>query len=625
MNSVIEIIRGILFTVVIIVMVNACSPKSSSNLETVKEPDEVENIDFDLNMIEIIGDLQPFNTEIRIDTIDVNKYRINLSLYTDFPSALPRFVLNLKYPQSMIYSLWSSRTWSNLSFVNMPNYSRLQSTYNLVSALTRESQNRITLGTFDNFNDQYTQIDIKQITDSLVFSFNYFNNAVPDAEVLEYNTQIMIDLSNSQFSSSIRDVSQWRLDKNTKTKITKVDLSLLPVYSVWYPMDRNIPLENITFYFDSISSMGFQSVLFDDAWQNVVRFEVDSSGMWDASNITIVKDFMAKVRESKMKVALWYSQPIIGAHNYVFKKFDGKYLQYRTSSQPALDIRYPEVREYLTKMYSSIVSEWQVDGIWFNFLNGYYPNEHIIITEDRGRDFVSVRKALDSLRTYMEYEMLYENPEMSINQSYPAVGPLHTSNTRSINGFLGTTALTEVREKMVNNRLLYGEYSPFMEVMGIHPKDSPVDVARKFQSIIFATPYVSYFSYTLPEELQQTLRFWVKYWKSNAEFLLQSDFKAYNPVQKYTALLGGNQTKNILVFYDRIAPFDLGYFDFEIADVINSSAYPFVSVKGLPTSKVDYITYDYKGEYIRRGTLSFKRDVALIEIPIGGYSRLIVK
>jgi alpha-galactosidase len=390
-------------------------------------------------------------------------------------------------------------------------------------------------------------------------------------------------------------------------------------------MDRNIPLENITYYFDSISSMGFRSILFDDAWQNVVRFEVDEEGMWDPSDITVVTQFMERAREAKMKVALWYAQPFLGAHTKVFQKFDGKYLQYRTSSQPSLDIRYPEVREYLTKMYTDIVTEWKVDGIWFNFLNGYYPNEHIIITDDDGRDYVSVRKALDSLRTLMEYEMLYANPELSINQSYPAVGPLHTSNTRSINGFLGTTALQEVREKMVNNRLLYGEYSPFMEVMGIHPKDPSVDLAKKFQSIIFATPYVSYFSYTLPDDLQKTLRFWIRYWKNNADYLLFSDFKAYNPIQRYPVIWAGNQTKNILVFYDRVEPFDFGYFSFEQADVINSSNYPMVSVKGTPTGKVDFITYDHRGDYVNRGSLNFKREIAQIEIPIGGYARLIVK
>jgi hypothetical protein len=99
----------------------------------------------------------------------------------------------------MVHSLWSARTWSNLSFINLPSYARLQSDYSIVSALTRQSQNRVTFGTYDQFESRFTQIDIKQIPDSLVFSFNFFNDAVPDAELLEYNVKIVVDLSDNHF------------------------------------------------------------------------------------------------------------------------------------------------------------------------------------------------------------------------------------------------------------------------------------------------------------------------------------------------------------------------------------------------------------------------------------------
>ncbi|MBN1926458.1 MAG: hypothetical protein JW798_11540, partial [Prolixibacteraceae bacterium] len=282
-------------------------------------------------------------------------------------------------------------------------------------------------------------------------------------------------------------------------------------------------------------------------------------------------------------------------------------------------------RDYLSDMYTKVVAEWGVDAVLFDFLNGYYPDEHIIVTEDRGRDFVSVRKALDSLRLKMQYDLVYNNPEIEINQSYPAVGPLHTSNTKTINGFLGTTVLNDVREKLVNNRLLYGDYSPFMEVMGIHPRDPAVEVALKFQSILYGTPYVSFFSYTLPDDLRETINFWVKYWISNNTYLLESDFEAFYPVQRYSLLKAGNETKQIVTVYGRISYIDLGYFGFETADVINASDSPQISVYGTPTGKVDYIIYNYKGVYQSRGTLRFRRDIATVEVPLGGFARLIVK
>ncbi len=114
--------------------------------------------------------------------------------------------------------------------------------------------------------------------------------------------------------------------------------------------------------------MGFKSVLFDDGWPDVVRFDIDTNGYWDPSQTSVVKEFMNKAHEKDMKVALWYTKPFTGAHKYVFKKYEGKYLQYITSSQPVLDIRYPDVRKYLSSLYSSVVTEWGVDGIWLIFL-----------------------------------------------------------------------------------------------------------------------------------------------------------------------------------------------------------------------------------------------------------------
>ena len=604
----------------------SCSPKSTSVEQKLSEKPEASRFDqFGENQFSLIGDIQPFKSEILIDTLDDHKYLINLSLYTDFPSALPKFQFDIKYPRSSIDVLWSSRSWSNSSFIDIPNYSRLQSDYNVISALTNKDNNRITMATYDNFGSRYTGIDIKKEADSLVFSFNFFKTSVPDVEILEYKAQFLIDLSEKQYSESIRECIQWRLDKEDHTAIRKIDLSLLPVYSLWYPMNRNIPLENITYYFDSISSMGFRSVLFDDGWQDVVRFDIDANGNWDPSQTSVVKAFMSKAHEKDMKVALWYTKPFIGAHKHIFNRFEGKYLQYITSEQPILDIRYPDVRQYLSSLYSDVVKEWNIDGVWFDFLNGYYPDEHIIVTDDKGRDFVSVRKSLDSLRLYMEADLLEANPELSINQSYPSVGPLHTSNLKTINGFLGTTILNDVREKLVNNRLMYGEYSPFMEIMGIHPKDPAVDVALKFQSVMFGTPYISYFSYTLPEKVRETLSFWIKYWKLNTEYLLESDFKAYDPIHRYTVLWCGNETKQIVAVYGQTLPLDFGNFNFEIADVINSTVLESVSVAGTPAGKVDFISYDHSGTYVNRGTLKFKKGVASIEIPKGGFARLIVK
>lgn len=604
-----------------------CMPKAGFYVKEEAEAVQVyEPFEFSPEKIKLVGDIQPFMQEVKIDTLEADRYLVHVNLYTDFPSSLPKFNIEIEYPRANVYNLWSSRNWSTNSYMTIPNYASLVSDYNVVSAISKNSDNRLTITVNDDFKGNYVGISVKQKTNTVSFNLGYFSDKAPDAEILEYKSTILLDLREVQFSSVVRESAQWLLDKEGSRKITKIEPDLLPVYSLWYPMHQNIPLENITYYFDSIYNMGFRSVLFDDGWQQVVRFDVDKEGNWDPSKTEEVKSFMNAVKDKDMKVALWYSLPVLGSHKYVQDRFWGKYLQYQTSTEPALDIRYPDVRQYLADVYSGIVTEWGIDAIWFDFFNGYYPNEHIIVTDDLGRDFVSVRKALDSLRVKMEYELLYANPGLSINQSYKQVGPLHTSNTKSINGYMGVNVAGQVHEKQINNRLVYGELSPFMEVMGVHPKDQAVDIARKFHAMMFGAPYVSYFSYTLPEELRETLVFWISYWKENMHYLLFSGFEAYDPVKKYPVVKSGDKYKTIVVFYDRYSQaFDLGNLDFSFADIINSSTSDQISLKGvLNAKKVDFVKYDYMGHEIEKGSLSFKKGEELVSIPVGGYMSLTI-
>ena len=104
----------------------------------------------------------------------------------------------------------------------------------------------------------------------------------------------------------------------------------------------------------------------------------------------------------------------------------------------------------------------------------------------------------------------------------------------------------------------------------------------------------------------------------------ESDFEAYDPVHRYTILKAGNEKANYCL-YARVESFDLQSFNFEMADLINSSDYPYLAVRGTPKGKVDYIIHDYSGKYLSRGSLKFKRGVAVLEVPIGGFARLIVK
>ena len=580
--------------------------------------------EFTLNDVSVSGDLSPFKYTLKLDTIQANFYRLQIRFTTEYPSKIPSFKVNINYPKELVDALWSSRSWSSESYITVPNYSRSQSDYNIVTAMSRNDENRLTIATHDDFDAKYTSIDINYRYRYMQFSLGHFQKSYPETEVESYVSTILLDFRNQPYSKSIRDASEWRIRKDLKYKVPEIDFNQFPAYSLWYPLHQNVPMESVTHYLDSIVAMGFRSVLIDDGWQNVLQFNVSPSGLWKLTDPKVVNDLIQKSHRDTMKVGLWMSKPFLGNQGIIASKFDGKYLQYRNSSFPLLDVRYPDVRDYLTKVYINLAKSWEIDAIDFNFLNGFYPNEEVVVSEDLGRDFVSVKNALDTLKSTIYNELNFFQPNLVIKQTYPMVGPLHAFNNQSINGFLGTEKLRMVREKVVNNRLLYGNKTPFMEVMGIDEYDNATNVALKFQSLLFGIPYVSYYSYTIKEDASDALRFWMKYWKANQNTLFFKDFTAANPVNHYPLIVGGDDFKKIFCLYDETYEIDLGEVDFQTADIINSTRAKSLTIKGILQNSLQYSIYDQSGNLIDNGFMRLRRGTAKVSIPAGGFMQVYV-
>jgi ABC-type arginine transport system permease subunit len=69
MDTLKGIIKGVFSLIFLLVVLFGCSPKAATEIEKTESTVSIENIDFDLSMISIVGDIQPFNSEIRIDTL----------------------------------------------------------------------------------------------------------------------------------------------------------------------------------------------------------------------------------------------------------------------------------------------------------------------------------------------------------------------------------------------------------------------------------------------------------------------------------------------------------------------------------------------------------------------------
>jgi alpha-galactosidase len=607
--------RLIVFMVLILIL--------SGNLNLLAaEPDGL--YVFNKSKIHIEGILSPFEATINIKEEGLQKYILNIYLHSTYAAAPPSFNVSVKFPKDKINQIWNSKTWSNKSFFNLPSYDRADAGFSIISGLTINDQNQITFTCKDAYKSKFVSSNIREDKDSIVFSLGFFEDNPPLSNLQDYQAEVLVDFRNIHFSKAIYDASSWFLSDEFKLGVASVDTTNVPVFSTWYPMHRNIPLENITKELDSLRTFNFKSVLVDDGWQALVKMKIDTSYAYEESSYKTMNLFKQKCVEMGLPLYLWYSIPFMGGNPVILKKFEGKYIRYRAPRQMyVLDPRYADVRQHLVSTYANFLTEWQFDGYWFDFLKGFYPKEGAVIEQDKGRDFVSIQLAVDTLYSDMERRLKAIKPNIFMGQKFPIVGPNLVSYQNFLTGFVGVENCQVVREKMVNNRLLYGKYTPFMEVVAFNPRETPVDIARKLQSVLFGNPYLSFFITTMPLESKQTIRFWLDYWRKNYKVIFEGDFEPLQVSRFYPVIKVENEQKAIYMLYEDYTinlPIALN----STIDVINSkiteSIHFLMSKTG---SQYNYEIFNCLGVSTEKGIIKSKTKNSVdFAVPAGGFIRV---
>lgn len=593
-----------------------------SNWTYCAEPEDI--YVFNRSKIRIVGALSPFEATVDVKESGLQKYIVSIYLHSTFAAVPPAFNLTVKFPKDKINQIWNSKTWSNKSSFSIPSYDRAAAGFSIISGLTINDQNQITVACKDVYQAKFVSSNIREESDSVIFSLGFFEDNPPLSNLQDYQAEVLVDFRNIHFSKAIYDASSWFLSEEFKTSPVSVDTTNVPVFSTWYPMHRNIPLENITRELDSLRTFNFKSILVDDGWQALVNMKVDTSYTYEENSYKTMNLFRQKCQEMKLPLYLWYSLPFMGGNPVVMKKFDGKYIRYRAPRQMyVLDPRYAEVRKYLVSTYANFLNEWKFDGYWFDFLKGFYPSEGQVMDENKGRDFVSIDLAVDTLYADMKARLKSINPNIFMGQKFAVVGPNLISYQNFLTGFVGVDNTTQiVREKMVNNRLLYGKYTPFMEVVAISPNDKPMDIARKLQSVLFGNPYLSFYVTTLPAEAKQTIRFWLEYWKKNYKTIVEGDFEPMQVSRFYPVIKVEDERKMIYMLYEDYTinlPVNLT----RPIEVINSKVTGNVQfMLSKPGLQYQFEMFDCLGNNIEKGELKSKKNTLDLTVPPAGYIRI---
>ncbi len=578
---------------------------------------------FDKSKVIIDGSLRPFSIKVDVSEHGKESYLVHIHLHAPSPAPPPHFSAKVKFPRDKVNQLWNSQTWSNKSHFTLPSYDRSAASFSIISGLTLNDRNQVTFTCDDRFNARFVSTSVQEEGDSLNFTLDFFEDNPPLTDMQEYEVDLLLDFRNVHFSEAIYQASRWKLADKFEKGVVSADTTKVPVFSTWYPMHRNIPLENLTREVDSLQTFHFKSILVDDGWQALVKMKVDTVFDYEEQSFKTLSSFTEKVGKMGLKYYMWYSLPFTGGNPMIAKKFEGKYVRYKAPRQLyVLDPRYPEIRQHLVSTYARFFGDWQFDGFWFDFLKDFYPLEGVTMEEDLGRDYVDLGLAVDELRKQMSDRLTAVKPTVFMGQDFDAVGPNQNSYQNFLTGFVGVNSTKLVREKMVNNRLLYGEYTPFMEIMAVHARDKCAEVARKFQSVMFGNPYLSFFVTTMPDDTKKTIRFWLNFWQENYDLLMRSDFEPMKVAQQYPVIKVENENHLLYAVYEDYTLSLPLTIDKQI-DIVNSKESQQINlVISQPGIVYHYQVLDHKGDVVTDDQIKTKKTNTLeFLVPEGGILR----
>ena len=215
-----------------------------------------------------------------------------------------------------------------------------------------------------------------------------------------YELSLLCDDRNVRYEQAIREVGLW-WEKDCGLHPASVPESARePMYSFWYSYHQQFTDEEIEAECKRAKELGFGTVIVDDGWQtDDTNRGYGFCGDWKpaAGKIKDMRKHVEKVHQMGLKYLLWLSVPYVGIHSEIWKHFHNKLIGMDWQQNTGiLDIRYPEVREYLSKVYADAVKDWDLDGLKLDFIDEFYQRKETPAV-NKQMDCACIQQALDKL------------------------------------------------------------------------------------------------------------------------------------------------------------------------------------------------------------------------------------
>ena len=433
-----------------------------------------------------------------------------------------------------------------------------------------------------------------------------------------YELSLLCDGRNVRYEQAIREVGLW-WEKNCGLHPASVPKSARePMYSFWYSYHQQFTDEEIEAECKRAKELGFGTVIVDDGWQtDDINRGYGFCGDWKpaAGKIKDMGKHVEKVHQMGLKYLLWLSVPYVGIHSEMWKNFHDKLIGMDWQQNTGiLDIRYPEVREYLSKVYADAVKDWDLDGLKLDFIDEFYQRKETPAVNEQ-MDCACIQQALDKLLTETMERLKKEKQDILIEFRQRYIGP-------SIRRYGNIFRVCDCPDSGISNRvgivdlrLLSGNTAVHSDMLMWNKEEKAEVAALQVIDCLFGTMQFSVRLDSMKEEHKRMLKNYMAFMQHHQELLQQAPIIAQEPQNLYPQVCVQNEQTEITALYSRNRVVELG--DTEESIIVNGSAATAVFVEAKAPLVAQVTVFDCMGTIVCSRQMNLSA-VEKIICPIGG-------
>ncbi|WP_438433436.1 glycoside hydrolase family 36 protein [Gorillibacterium sp. sgz500922] len=491
-------------------------------------------------------------------------YRIRLTLHTEQEEEYPALRLEWSVPILEVQGLWHPAAgrsrglppdwWSGFS--SMATYSAP-----VVCLYGGEGTNRLTFAFSDALNPVTLQAGVNEETACFHCSVTLF--AEPGPARRDYTAELRLDTRPHSYAAALREVADWWKGQTGCESMPVPGSGREPMYSTWYSFHQELDPAAVEEQCRLAWQLGCKAVLLDDGWQTSdLGRGYAHCGDWQVSPAKIpdMKAHIGRIHDLGLKALLWYSVPFVGTRSEAWSRFRDKLLYFDDSmGAGVLDPRYPEVREYLIRLYEQALLDWDLDGFKLDFvdafrLRGEKQNPEPMPTvdapsNDGGRDTPSVPEAVDRLLTGVMQQLRRIKPDILIEFRQNYIGPLMRKYGNLFRAADCPNDAVENRLHTLDLRLLSGSTAVHADMLMWNPAETAESAALQVIAVLFAVPQISVKLDGIPDTHRRMLAFWLGFWREHRDVLLDGTLEPRHPELLFPLVVSRTADKLVAAFY----------------------------------------------------------------------------